>query len=206
MNMNRQGQSCSSTSRVLVHETLHEAVVDELVKQLESLRLGLPWLAEADLGPVVSQEQFDRVMRYIASGQEQGAQLRTGGGRPSDERLANGYFILPTLFDNVTHQMRIGSEEIFGPVMSVFSWSEYDQMLSLANGLEYGLTASIVTDNLSLAIETAEKLECGYVWINSKGRYLGAPYGGWKHSGLGREECFDELLSYTQIKNINLHW
>lgn len=206
MNMNRQGQSCSSTSRVLVHRAIHDAVVEAIIKRLESLRVGPPWLPDIDLGPVVSREQHDRILRYIESGTMQGAQLRTGGGRPSDESLAQGFYILPTLFDRVTQAMDIGSQEIFGPVMSVITWSDHDELLSLANGLPYALTASVVSNDLSVALETAEKLECGYVWINSQGRYLGAPYGGWKYSGLEREECFEELLSYTQIKNVNLCW
>jgi betaine-aldehyde dehydrogenase len=206
MNMNRQGQSCSSTSRVLVHESLHEPVVEQLAKQLDALRVGLPWLPQTDLGPIVSREQYDRVMRYVQLGSAEGARLVTGGCRPTEPELAGGWFLRPTLFDGVTPDMKIGSEEIFGPVMSVMPWSDYDQMMSVANGLEYGLTASIVTNDLRVALKTAERLECGYVWINSKGRYLGAPYGGWKLSGLDREECFDELLSYTQIKNVNLRW
>ena len=102
--------------------------------------------------------------------------------------------------------MRIAREEIFGPVMSVFTWSDREDVLAKANALPYGLTAAIVTNDLDKAMETAERVEAGYVWINSTGRYLGAPYGGWKHSGSGREECLDELLSYTRIKNVNLRW
>ena len=166
----------------------------------------MPWLPETDLGPIVSREQYDRVMAYIQLGHQQGALLKTGGIRPTDAELAGGLFIRPTLFDRVTPEMRIGSQEIFGPVMSVMPWSDFEEMISVANGLDYGLTASLFTNDLSVALETAERLECGYVWINSKGRYLGAPYGGWKQSGLDREECFDELLSYTQVKNINLRW
>jgi betaine-aldehyde dehydrogenase len=191
---------------VLVHESLHQPVVEQLTRQLDALRVGLPWLPTTDLGPIVSREQYDRVTRFVQFGLDDGARLVTGGCRPTDPELAGGWFLQPTLFDGVTPEMRIGSEEIFGPVMSVMPWSDYDQMLSVANGLEYGLTASIVTNDLRMALKTAERLECGYVWINSKGRYLGAPYGGWKLSGLDREECFDELLSYTQIKNVNLRW
>ena len=102
--------------------------------------------------------------------------------------------------------MRIGHEEIFGPVMSILSWDSYDDMIQVANGTEYGLTAAIVTNDLSKAMETAERVDAGYVWINSNGRYLGAPYGGWKQSGIGEEECFEEILSYTQVKNINMRW
>ena len=206
MNMNRQGQSCSSTSRVLVHESLHAAVSEELIRQAEALPIGLPWLEQNELGPIVSRRQFERVMGFIESGRDEGAVLLTGGGPPDDETLSNGFFIAPTVFDHVSPEMRIGHEEIFGPVMSVMPWSDYEDMLARANGVEFGLTAAIVTNDLDQAMETAERVEAGYVWINSNGRYLGAPYGGWKQSGLGQEECFEELLSYTRIKNINLRW
>ena len=204
--MNRQGQSCSSTSRVFVHESLHDAVLDALVAEVEALPVGFPWEEDKELGPIVSRRQFERVMGFIASGREQGARLVTGGGRPADPALANGFFVSPTVFDGVDDSMRIAREEIFGPVMSVLTWSDYGDMLAKANGLPYGLTAAIVTNDLDRAMETAERVEAGYVWINSTGRYIGAPYGGWKQSGVGREECFEELLSYTRIKNVNLRW
>jgi betaine-aldehyde dehydrogenase len=206
MNMNRQGQSCSSTSRVLVHRSLHGPVVDELARQAQALPVGLPWIESTEVGPIISQRQFDRVMGFIESGKTEGAKLVTGGERSEDPALRRGLFILPTIFDGVTPEMRIGREEIFGPVMSVMPWDDYEKMLACANGVEYGLTAAIVTNDLSKAMETAERVEAGYVWINSTGRYLGAPYGGWKQSGIGQEECIDELLSYTQIKNVNMRW
>lgn len=206
MNMNRQGQSCSSTSRVFVHTSLHKVVSEELVKLAEALPVGLPWLKQNELGPIVSERQFERVMGFIASAKAEGAELLTGGGKPSDPSLAAGLFISPTVFDQVTPAMRIGREEIFGPVMSIMPWDDYDDMLAKVNGVEYGLTAALVTNDLAKAMETADRIEAGYVWINSNGRYIGAPYGGWKQSGIGEEECFDEILSYTQIKNINMRW
>ena len=145
-------------------------------------------------------------MGFIDSAKAEGAQLLTGGGKPDDTSLARGLFIAPTIFDNVTPQMRIGREEIFGPVLSVMVWDDYEDMLAKVNDVEYGLTAAIVTNDLAKAMETAERIEAGYVWINSNGRYIGAPYGGWKQSGIGEEECFDEMLSYTQVKNINMRW
>ena len=102
--------------------------------------------------------------------------------------------------------MRVAREEIFGPVMSVLRWRDLDDAIARCNAVEYGLTAAIVTNDLAAAMDAAERLEAGYVWVNSTGRYLGAPYGGWKASGLGVEECFDELESYTQLKNVNLKW
>lgn len=206
MNMNRQGQSCSSTSRVFVHASLHKQVIAELVALAEALPVGPPWLKQNEVGPIVSQRQFDRVLGFIESAKAEGAKLLTGGGKPSDPSLANGLFIAPTVFDVVTPAMRIAREEIFGPVMSVIAWHDFEDMLEQVNDLEYGLTAAIVTNDLAKAMETAERVEAGYVWINSSGRYIGAPYGGWKQSGIGEEECFDELLSYTQIKNINMRW
>jgi betaine-aldehyde dehydrogenase len=206
MNMNRQGQSCSSTSRVFVHSSLHDSVVSELVALTEALPVGAPWLKHNEVGPIVSQRQFDRVMGFIQSAKAEGAQLLTGGGKPADASLSPGLFIAPTVFDKVRPDMRIGREEIFGPVMSVLVWDDYEDMLAQVNGVEYGLTAAIVTNDLAQAMETAERVEAGYVWINSSGRYIGAPYGGWKQSGIGEEECFDEILSYTQVKNINMRW
>jgi len=206
MNMNRQGQSCSSTSRVFVHSSIHRSVVTELVSLAEALAIGVPWLKQNDVGPIVSQVQFDRIMGFIKSAKEEGAQLLTGGGKPADPSLSAGLFIAPTIFDEVTSAMRIGREEVFGPVMSVIAWDDYEQMLREVNDVEYGLTAAIITNDLTKAMETAERVEAGYVWINSSGRYIGAPYGGWKQSGIGEEESFEEILSYTQVKNINLRW
>ena len=206
MNMNRQGQSCSSTSRIFVPEELHDDVVGHIVANAEDLSVGLPWDEGTEVGPLVSKEQFERVMGFIEAGRDQGAKLLTGGGRPERRELDRGFYVEPTVFDAVTPDMRIAKEEIFGPVMSVLTWRDYERMLEEANGMIYGLTAAIVTNDLKLAMETAERIEAGYVWINSSGRYLGAPYGGWKQSGVGHEESLDELLSYTQIKNVNMAW
>ena len=206
MNMNRQGQSCSSTSRVFVHKNIHKEVIEELKILVENLPVGLPWIESSEVGPIVSKRQYDKIMDFITSAGQEGATLVTGGCSPNDELLSNGFFIQPTVFSNVKPEMRIAREEIFGPVMSVFEWNDYGNLLSIVNGLEYGLTAMIVTNNMKQAMETSERVEAGYIWINSNGRYLGAPYGGWKASGIGQEECFDELLSYTRIKNINMRW
>lgn len=206
MNMNRQGQSCSSTSRVFVHKSLHHVVVEELKSLLEKLPVGLPWIESNEIGPLVSELQFDKIMGFISSAREDGAHLVTGGGSPKDEKLSQGFFMQPTVFDNVKPDMKIAREEIFGPIMSVLEWNDYEDLLLNINDLEYGLTAMIVTNNLRQAMETAERIEAGYIWINSSGRYLGAPYGGWKASGIGHEESFEELLSYTRIKNVNMRW
>jgi betaine-aldehyde dehydrogenase len=145
-------------------------------------------------------------MSFIDSGKKEGAQLVAGGDKPKDAHLANGFFVRPTVFDGVRQEMRIAREEIFGPVMSVLPWSDSADMLEKVNSVQYGLTAAIVTNRLDSAMQIAEQVEAGYVWINSNGRYIGEPYGGWKQSGLGVEECFEELLSYTRVKNVNMRW
>jgi len=206
MNMNRQGQSCSSTSRVFVHESLHRPVVDEIARLAEALPVGFPWIESNELGPIVSERQLARIQGYVDAAKKEGATLVTGGDKPRDPQLANGFFFRPTVFDGVRQDMRIAREEIFGPVMSVLPWSDGADMLAKVNSLEYGLTAAIVTNRLDLAMETAEQVDAGYVWINSNGRYIGEPYGGWKQSGLGVEECFEELVSYTRMKNVNMRW
>ena len=206
MNMNRQGQSCSSTSRVFVHESLHRPVVDEIARLAEALPVGFPWIESNELGPIVSERQLARIQGYVDAAKKEGATLVTGGDKPRDPQLANGFFFRPTVFDGVRQDMRIAREEIFGPVMSVLPWSDGADRLAKVNSLEYGLTAAIVTNRLDLAMETAEQVDAGYVWINSNGRYIGEPYGGWKQSGLGVEECFEELVSYTRMKNVNMRW
>jgi len=157
------------------------------------------------MGAIISRTQLEKIERYIALGREEGATLACGGERPRDAHLARGFFMPPTVFTGVAQAMRIASEEIFGPVLSVLSWSDEARMLADVNAVDYGLSASIWTRDLATAHRTASRVEAGYVWINSIGKhFLGAPFGGFKQSGQGREESFDELLSYTQIKNIHI--
>ena len=142
-------------------------------------------------------------MNYVQSGVEQGAKLVRGGERPGG-LPRGGHFVEPALFADVTLDMRIGHEEIFGPVISIFRWDDYDQMIADANGLDLGLAASVWTNDLTIAHKTAEALEAGYVWINDSSRhYFGTPFGGWKNSALGREDSREELLSYMEQKVVH---
>ena len=145
-------------------------------------------------------------MEYIETGKKEGAKLVLGGDNPKDPELKNGFFINPTIFTDVNPNMTIAKEEIFGPVISVLTWESYEELIEIANSTLYGLTAMIATNSLSNAMKTAEDIQAGYVWINTFGRYSGAPYGGWKLSGLGVEECFDEMKSYAKLKNVNMKW
>lgn len=203
-----QGQSCGSNSRVFVHKSLHDRFVEELVEKVGNIRIGLPEREDTQMGPVITKEHYNRVMAYIQSGIQEGARLITGGKHPSDPELQNGYYIEPTVFDGVVHGMRIEQEEIFGPVMSILTWEDEARMIEEVNDVEYGLCANIWTNEMSTAMRLADVMEAGYVWINGYGgkRFRGAPFGGFKNSGIGREHSLDELLSYTQVKNVNIRY
>lgn len=206
MNFTWAGQSCGSTSRVFLHEDIHDEV---LVRVLELLaarhKPGIPTDWTTTMGPVISRAHHERVLNYIEISKREGARLVAGGKKPSDPGLANGYFIEPTIFTDMRPDMTIAREEIFGPVMAVFRWADEDEVFRVANSLEYGLTASIWTSNISTAHRAASRVECGYIWINNVSQhFLGAPFGGYKSSGIGREECIDELLEFTQVKNVNV--
>ena len=207
MNFTRvQGQSCGSTSRLLVHSSLHDAVVDELVRLVEGIIIGLPDDGDAEMGSLVSHEHRDRLIRFVAQSVDEGGTLLTGGRTPADERLASGAFMTPTVVDGVDQSMTIAQQELFGPVLSVLEWDDLDEAVAVANAVPYGLTASIWTNDLTTALTTADRLEAGYVWINDiETRYTGVPFGGWKQSGIGSEQAMvHELESYTRLKAINI--
>ena len=172
---------------------------------MSAIKPGLPTDDATEMGCLVSKAQFDKVMGYIAAGQADGARLVAGGKKPADPKLANGFYIEPAIFAGVTPQMRIAKEEIFGPVLSVFKWRDENEMFEAVNAVDYGLTASIWTKDLKTAHRAAARVEVGFVWVNTVGaHFLGAPFGGYKQSGMAREESADELLEYTQIKNVNV--
>ena len=205
MNFTWCGQSCGSTSRAFLHESLYDRVLDKIVVSVNAIKPGLPTDDATEMGCLVSKAQFDKVMDYIAAGQADGARLVAGGKKPDDPKLANGFYIEPAIFAGVTPQMRIAKEEIFGPVLSVFKWRDENEMFEAVNAVDYGLTASIWTKDLKTAHRAAARVEVGFVWVNTIGaHFLGAPFGGYKQSGMGREESADELLEYTQIKNVNV--
>lgn len=196
-----QGQECTAASRLFVHEKIHDNFIADLVKQTKALRLGDPLDKKSEMGPLITSEAWERVMNYIESGKKQGATLVCGGRRP--EKLRKGYFIEPTVFTHVKHKMKIAQEEIFGPVLSVIPWKNYDQLIAEANGVRYGLGAGLWTKDIDLALTTAQRLEAGMVWINTYGDCpAGMPFGGYKQSGQGREVALQTLYAYTQTKNI----
>jgi betaine-aldehyde dehydrogenase len=205
MNFVWLGQSCGSTSRVFLHERIHDDVLERVVKKVKALRFGIPTDPDTEMGCLVSQAQLDKVVHYVAAGKADGARLVIGGRRPDEASLADGFYYEPTIFADVTPDMRIAREEIFGPVLSVFKWRDEETMFDTVNELSYGLTASIWTKDLSVAHRAAARVEAGYVWVNGAStHYFGVPFGGYKQSGLGREESIEELLDNTQLKSINV--
>jgi len=207
MNFTWQGQSCGSLSRVIVHEAIYDAFLERLVDRVSSLRPGMPEDPDAQTGAIVNAGQLEKVLGYVRLGVEEGARLCTGGDRITVGDLANGLFVRPAVFADVAVESRLAQEEIFGPVLSVLRFSDEAEAVSIANATRFGLTASVFTTDLGIAHRFAEAVDAGYVWVNEVSRHLpGTPYGGVKDSGLGREEDFDELLSYTQLKNVHVKY
>ena len=205
MNFTWCGQSCGSTSRLFVHESVYVKVIALMLERVKFFKPGIPTDMETTMGSIISKQQFDKIMGYIDIAKKDGATLAYGGKRPDDAKLANGFFVEPTIFTGVTQKMRIANEEVFGPVLSVLTWKDEEAMFEQVNSVEYGLTGSIWTTNLATAHRAAGRVESGYIWVNnSSAHFLGASFGGYKQSGIGREEGADELLSFTQVKNINI--
>jgi acyl-CoA reductase-like NAD-dependent aldehyde dehydrogenase len=205
MNFTWQGQSCGSTSRLLLHEDIHDKVLDAVTELVSNLRVGDPMREDSDMGPLNSAGQLRKVTGFIDSGLHEGARLMTGGARPEGDMFRVGHWVRPTVFAEVSPQMRIWREEIFGPVLCVTGWHDVDEAMDRANGVDYGLTAAIWTRDIKNALNAARRVRAGHVWINTVGpHYIGVPYGGMKNSGVGREEGLEEMLSYTETKVLNI--
>ena len=208
MNFTRvQGQSCGSTSRLFVHEDLREPLVRRVVELVEAIRVGDPTDPDVEMGALISADAADRVLGLVRRAVDDGARVLVGGDRPADPALAGGAFVLPTVLDRIDHASPIAQTEVFGPVLSVFSWTDLDECVRLANDTEYGLTASVWTRDLDLALRTVRRLEAGYVWVNDvELRFGGVPFGGWKNSGSGLEDGLEELLSFTRTRVVNVRY
>jgi betaine-aldehyde dehydrogenase len=201
-----QGQSCGSNSRVFVHKAVRARFTEAVLARAARIGVGLPELEATQMGPVITRRHYERVRSYIEIGQQEGARVLCGGGHAKGDALRDGYFIDVTIFDEVRHGMTIARDEIFGPVMAILEWDDDATMLQQVNDSDYGLCANIWTNDIGTALRLADAVEAGYVWINGHGgkRFKGAPFGGFKDSGIGREHSIEELLSYTQIKNVNV--
>jgi 2-formylbenzoate dehydrogenase len=199
-----QGQSCGSTSRLLVSEAVREPLLAGVLERIARIRIGSPLDPETEMGTLASRAQHERVLAHIAQARALGAQVLAGGG-PPDLAPGPGLFIAPTVLGDVTPEMSIARDEVFGPVLSVIGFDRPADALAIANDSAYGLTAAVWTSDVVRAHRMAHELEAGYVWINGSARHFpGVPFGGVKGSGIGREESREELESYAEIKAINV--
>jgi aldehyde dehydrogenase (NAD+) len=197
------GQFCAAGSRLLVERSIYEEFVARVTDYGRSLTIGDPLSATTDLGPLVSSDQMDTVLRYISIGMNEGAQLRSGGERLTAGRLAAGYFVPPTIFAEVDNEMEISRNEIFGPVLAAMPFDTIDEAVALANGTTYGLASGVWTSDVRKAHRMSAALDAGIVWVNTYGHYDKAvPFGGFKMSGLGAENGSEGLEQYLRTKAV----
>ena len=201
-----QGQVCSAGSRILVERPVYDDFVERFAARAASIRIGLPWRWDTQLGPLVNERQMERVYEYVEIGRAEGATVLGGGTPPDDPELARGNFIRPTAFVNVEPGFRIAQEEIFGPVAVVMPFSGEEEAIRLANDVRYGLAAGIWTTDVGKAHRVARDLEAGSIWVNHFGVYPSeAPFGGYKESGTGHDLGLESLHEYMETKNVHVN-
>ena len=200
------GQVCQAGSRLFLQEAIKDEFLTKLQAFTKTVKVGNPEDPATTMGPVINEQQLEKVVRYVHVGQEEGAQMLCGGGRLTGDAYDRGLFVQPTIFDNVKNDMAIAREEIFGPVLSVLTFRDADEALHLANDTVYGLASAVWTKNIDTAFKMAKGLQAGTVWVNS---YHSAglpfmPYGGYKQSGVGRELGHEGLDEYMETKAIQI--
>lgn len=198
------GQTCTASTRIFVHESIHDEFVERFAARASAVKVGHPLDDATQNGPVVTRQQLEKVKHYIGLGDQEGAIRVCGGEFPQDPGLsAEGNYISPTIFSNVSNSMKIARDEIFGPVAAVLKFSDEYDVLDQANDSPYGLAASIWTNDIKRALNFAKNVQAGQVWINNHNAFFPhTPFGGYKKSGIGREGGYDVLLHYTQVKNV----
>lgn len=206
MNFTWSGQSCGSNSRLLVQRPIYDAVVAKVAELVRARRICDPLDETSEQGTMINRAQYDKSLSYINIALHEGGRLVTGGGRPEGEDYRTGHFVAPTVIADVRPDSRIAQEEVFGPVLSVIGFDTEEEAVDIANSVDYGLTASVWTRDLDRAIRVVRNIEAGHTWINGSSLHFpNVPYGGIKASGVGaKEECLEELLSYTEEKVVNI--
>ncbi len=200
------GQVCSAGSRILVEESIYDRFVERFVERAGKIKVGPGYVAETEMGPLVSKEHLEKVLSYIQIGKEEGARLACGGNRIEKNGLEKGYFVEPTVFADVEQNMRIVQEEIFGPVVCIQKFKSEEEALKLANGTVYGLAGAVFSKDGAKALRVIKKLRSGITWINSyHPTYNEAPWGGYKQSGVGRSLGTFGLEEFKEIKQININ-
>jgi aldehyde dehydrogenase (NAD+) len=197
------GQTCVAGSRLLLHEKIYEPFLDKLLALASTARMGDPSKLETQVGPVTTRPQYEKVLRYIDIAKDGGATCVLGGHAAQRPECGEGWFVEPTIFKDVTNQMRIAQEEVFGPVLSVIRFKDDEEAVAVANDVIYGLAAGVWTQNIRRAIKVSERLQAGTVWVNTyRAVSFMSPFGGYKRSGLGRENGQDAIKEYLQVKSV----
>lgn len=197
------GQTCIAGSRLLVQRSVHDQVVDGVVKLAASARMGNPANVDTQVGPITTQAQRAKVLSYLDIARNEGAEAALGGKAPQDAGLGDGWFVEPTIFTGVNNQMRIAREEVFGPVLSIIPFDTEEEAFAIANDSPYGLAAGLWTGDMARALRGSAALEAGTVWINSyRAVSYMAPFGGYKRSGVGRESGQEAINAYLQTKTV----
>ncbi len=200
-----QGQCCEAGTRLFLPKKIHDEFMEKLVAKTKKLKLGDPANPATDLGPAISKKQQEIVLGYIEKGKQEGAKLTIGGKAPSDPELVKGFFVEPTIFDDVSNKMTIAQEEIFGPVLSVIKYDSEQEAVAMANDSIYGLGGGVWSKDKERALNVAMQLRTGTVWINEWHLISEkAPFGGYKQSGIGREFGVDGLKEYTEAKHLHI--
>ena len=197
------GQTCVAGSRLLLQERIHDEFVDKLLQTAKTARMGDPMDMATQVGPVTTPPQFDKVLNYIGIAKEEGATCILGGHAAQRPECGDGWFVEPTIFDDVSNDMRIAQEEVFGPVLSIIRFNDEDEAVAIANDVMYGLAAGLWTQNVRRSITVADRLQAGTVWVNTyRAISFMSPFGGYKNSGLGRENGADAIRDYLQTKSV----
>jgi betaine-aldehyde dehydrogenase len=197
------GQDCCARSRILVERSVHDEVVEAFAEATRAIKVGDPLDDATEIGTLVSERQRERVEDYIEAGRSEGARVVAGGGRPEGEAFARGAYLEPTVFADVTNDMRIAREEIFGPVVAIIPFDSEEEAIRLANATPYGLSASVWSRDIGRALRTAKGIQAGVVSVNSNSSvHTEAPFGGYKMSGIGRELGMAAIDLYTETKNV----
>ena len=197
------GQTCIAGSRLLVHESIHDAFVQKLVTLASSAKFGDPMSAETQLGPITTEPQYRKILEYIEIAKSEGARCVLGGSAATPPAGAKGYFVNPTIFVDVQAHMRIAQEEVFGPVLCVIKFKDDQDAVRIANATQYGLAAGVWTESLRRAVDMSNQLIAGTVWVNTyRSTSYTSPFGGFKSSGLGRENGMDAIYDYLQVKSV----
>ena len=201
-----QGQVCCAGSRVFVQESIYNRFVEEAVKRFNKVKVGLPWKEETQMGSQIDRRQMEKILKYVEIGKEEGAKVLCGGVQAKEGELEKGCFLRPTLLGDVTNDMRVAQEEIFGPVACIIKFKTEEEVLAMANDSAYGLGGAVWTRDINRALRVARGVETGRMWVNTYNAIPeGAPFGGCKASGIGRETHKVILEHYTQMKNIMIN-